>query len=94
MNLPAKSHQAAKIKLTKLNKAYNEAIAARNEISHEPGGWNQDRFARHDAAEKVMASIYAEMEAFRDACKAVGWYVTSSWLRYFEQNPSLHANRD
>ncbi len=94
--LPAKTQRAAQIKLTKLNKKYDEAIAARNSINEEgrKGGFCEAIFVRERAAQASMDAIYAEMEAFRNACRAVGWYVSAQWLRYFEQNPSLHANRD
>lgn len=89
-----KSERAAKLAMTKANKAYDEAIQARNAYSNEPGGWNEERFAGLRKLEQKMSEAYEAGKKVYDAARAQGFWVHSY---HFGHNPTrdlIAANMD
>ncbi len=80
-----KSERAAKIQMTKLDRAYDEALAKRNDVTQaaRESGWSEEDFAAERAAQDEMNAIYEQMVAHCAAAKALGFYAGGSWLRYF-----------
>ena len=80
-----KSERSAKLLMTKLDKRYDAAIGAKNEVGYRAreGGWSQEMFAEEAEYKKAMAAIIVEMEALKAACDKRGWYVPGKWLRYW-----------
>lgn len=93
-----KSERSAKLRMNKLDKRYDAAIAARNAVTGKAreSGWCDELFAETAKHEAEMRAIYEQMEGLYLASKVRGWWVTGQWYKYMT---STHAqlvaqNRD
>jgi hypothetical protein len=93
--LPKTKH-AAKIAMARLQGLYEASCRARGnvQIGMSLTGCTDTAFEEMRAHEAFAQGLYDQMVDLRDASRALGWYVMSNAIRYQENNPSVHANRD
>ncbi len=95
---PWKSERAAKLAVTKADKAYNAARTVRREYewAQRETGWCEEAFTELHRLEAVEQAAYAELERIHAEAEACGYYAPSKTLRW-DRSPTralIAANMD